>query len=657
MRPSSISWLSGLKLAVQRALSRGGWVQLLVPVSFLVVMWLLFTAVLALLLVMGQTDIDTLTSMRSDLLDKNLFGIAFYHLFTTGGVDVISRGPGWINTVVGLALVALFTSIFTNFFASVSQDYKDGRSDYRLKDHIAFFGFDRTVPDLLRQMLDGRYASCYFLVLTSGNVQDAYSRLAAVLDRKQRKRVIVLNGDIASPEGIKRMHVETAQEIHIFGDAGGDTELMQCVQVIAASLPEVEAPKRIPCYVMFAERSAFAVFQFADIGRKIGGKLAFFPFNRYELWAHKVLINRSLRPSADGWLPLEGTSGIGPDSKDHVHLVVAGMSPMGVAMGLEAALLGHYPNFRKHSDARTRITFIDSNVSDGMQALQARLEGMFQLCRWRYADGEVQSASWTMPHGTKHLGGDFMDIEWEFVKGSTDSPEVRSYLKEAAADKHTRLTVAICLPDSSASVAAAMALPREVCDAAEQILVYQPERSSVVEALASGITVSVSPYRKMRPFGMGAESFDLSLVDVLLRAAGSLEKDPGKTSAEILASKSDSANMWSNIYNASNIWTKLRSAGSEDGSVPEGMREALAWTEHNRWNTEQLLMQFRALTASEQKWVLESGAADSGRKGELKREKMAHLDICSWDRMAEIDPGVVKYDFNMVDSINHIRCC
>ena len=657
MRPSSISRFSGLKLAIQRALSRGGWVQLLVPVSFLVVMWLLFTAVLALLLTVGLADMDTLTGLRSNLQDKNLFGIEFYHLFTTGGVDVLPSGPGWINTVVGLALVALLTSIFTNFFVSVSQDYKDGRSDYKLKDHIAFFGFDRTVPDLLKQMLDGRYASCYFLILTSGNVQDAYSRLAAVLDREQRRRVIVLNGEIASPEGIKRMHVDTAQEIHIFGDAGGDTELMQCVKVIAASLPEVEASKRIPCYVMFAGRSAFAVFQFADVGRKIGGKLAFFPFNRYELWAHKVFINRSLKPSDDGWLPLEGTVGIGPDSKDHVHLVVAGMSPMGVAMGLEAALLGHYPNFRKHSDARTRITFIDSNVSEGMQALQARLEGMFQLCRWRYADGEVQSASWTMPHGAKHLGGDFMDIEWEFVKGSTDSPEVRSYLKEAAADKHTRLTVAICLPDSSASVAAAMALSREVCDAAVQILVYQPERGSVVEALASGTTVSVSPYRKLRPFGMGAESFDLSLVDILLKAAGSLEKDPGKTSVEILASKSDSANMWSNIYNASSIWTKLRSAGSEDGSVPEGMREALAWTEHNRWNTEQLLMQFRALTASEQKWVLESAAADPGRKGELKREKMAHLDICSWDRMTEIDPGVVEYDFNMVDSINHIKCC
>ena len=657
MRPSSISRMSGLKLAIQRALSRGGWVQLLVPVSFLVLMWLLFTAVLALLLAMGQTDLGTLTSMRSDLQDKNLFGIAFYHLFTTGGVDVIPRGPGWINTVVGLALVALLTSIFTNFFASVSQDYKDGISYYKLNDHIAFFGFDHTVPDLLKQMLDGRYASCYFLILTSGSVQDAYSRLAAVLDSKQRRRVIVLNGDIASPEGIKRMMVDKAQEIHIFGDAGGDTELMKCVQEIAGMLPEAEPSKRIPCYVMFEERSAFAVFQFADVGRKIGGKLAFFPFNRYEMWAHKVLINRSLNPSADGWLPLEGTGGIGPDSRDHVHLVVAGMSPMGVAMGLEAALLGHYPNFRRHSDARTRITFVDSDVEQGMQALQARLESMFRLCRWRYSDGEVQSAPWMLPHGTKHLGGDFMDIEWEFIKGSTDSPEVRSYLKDVASDEHTRLTVAVCLQDPDATVAAAMALPREVCDSAVQILVYQPERGSVVEALASGTTVSVSPYRKLRPFGMGAESFDLSLVDVLLKAAGSLEKDPGKTSLEILASKSDSANMWSNIYNASNIWTKLRSAASQDGNIPENMRDALAWTEHNRWNTEQLLMQFRALTDAEQKWVLESGSVDPERKGMLKREKMAHLDICSWERMEEIDPGVVVYDYNMVDSINHIECC
>ena len=659
MRPSRIYIVSRLRLTIQRMLARGGWVQLLVPVLFLVLMWLLFVLALVILMGAGLADWDALTTLRTSLKDKNVFGVAFYHLFTAGGVDVIASGAGWIPTVIGLALVALFTSIFTNFFVSAAQDYKDGSSDYKMSDHVAFFGFDGTVPDLLKQMLSGRYSSCSFLVMTSGDVQEAYARLASVLDTRQRKRVVVIKGDIASDEGIKRMQVSRAQVIHVFGDNGGDTELMKCVTVIADSLPEVAPEQRIPCYVMFSERSAFAVFQFADVGRQIGGKLAFFPFNRHEMWAHKVLINRSLTPDSRGWLPLEGTSGIGPDCPDHVHLVVAGMSPIGIAMGYEAALLGHYPNMRKYYDARTRITFIDSNVTEGMQSLQARLEGMFQLCRWRYssAGSKVQDTPWNLPRGTDHLGGDFMDLEWEFIEGSTDAPEVRDYLRELAADSHTRLTVAVCLPESGASVNAAMNLPREVCSAAVQILVNQPERSSVVDALASGTTVSVSPYRKLRAFGMGAESFDLALADGLVNAAAMLDKDPGKTAVEVIASKSDSAKMWSNIYNASNIWTKLRSANSRDGKIPDNMREALAWTEHNRWNAEQLLMQFRALTRDEQAWVLESGSTDNGRKGALKRANMAHLDICSWERMEEVDPEVVAYDFNMVDSINRMKCC
>ena len=656
MKRSRISFFSGFRLAVQRTLSRGGMAQFLVPLSLLVIMWLLFTGALALLLRAGLADWGTFTTLRSSLNDKGIFGIAFYHLFTTGGVDVLPKGPGWINTVIGIALVGLFTSIFTNYFASISQDYRSGLSDYKLKNHVAFFGFDRTVPDLLKQMLDGRYASCYFLILTSSSVEDAYARLDAVLDRRQRRRVIVLRGEIDSPEGLHRMQAARAQEILIFGDEAGDSEVMKCLQGVADGIPEREPSDRIQCYVMFSQRSAFAVFQFADIGRKIGGRLAFFPFNRHEMWAHKLFINRSLHPSEDGYLPLEGTTGIGPDSQDHVHLVVAGMTPMGVAVGLEAAMLGHYPNVRKHPGARTRITFIDSNVQEGMQSLQARLEAMFRLSRWRFTDAvsPVKDAAWNTPKGTRHLGGDFIDLEWEFIDGTLDAPAVRSYLEELAADARTRLTVAICLPEADACVDAAMRLPRTVCEAAVQIPVYQPEGSSVVDALSSGTTVTVSPYRKLRAFGMDNESFDLGLASSLMKAAASLEKDPGKTEVEIIASKSDAAKLWSNIYNASNIWTKLRSASSEDGKIPDDMREVLAWTEHNRWNAEQLLMQFRPLTKEEQDWVLEKGSVDSGRKGSLKRERMAHFDICSWKRLEAVEPEVLAYDFNMVDSINRI---
>ena len=81
------------------------------------------------------------------------------------------------------------------------------------------------------------------------------------------------------------------------------------------------------------------------------------------------------------------------------------------------------------------------------------------------------------------------------------------------------------------------------------------------------------------------------------------------------------------------------------------MMDILAMTEHNRWNAEQLLLRFRPLTSGEQKAVLDAGEGFLAAKGRLKREQMAHLDICSWERLAEVDPEVVQYDYNFVEQI------
>ena len=350
---------------------------------------------------------------------------------------------------------------------------------------------------------------------------------------------------------------------------------------------------------------------------------------RQESWAHKLFINPSLHPSAAGFLPLEGCTGIGPGCPDHVHLVVVGATDMGVALGLEAAMLGHYPNFRAFPDARTRITFAGPDSGTAIERLRARCPGLFQLVRWRSGLRE-----WMLPQDTEHLGGDFLDFELEFLYEDLDNPKVGEYLEQSAGDSHTRLTVAVCLESAEASAAVAEKLPRSVLGAATQILVYQPERT-VAPALEGGV---------IRTFGTGDSDFDSTAGAVLLKAAGSMEKDPGKGPVDALA----------NFYSAANIWTKLRSAATDDGKIPAAMRDVFAWTEHNRWNTEQLLSGLRPLTRQEQEWALEGGSVNPDRKNTLKHERSAHLDICSWERLQEIDPETVAYDYNMVDSINRI---
>ena len=58
----------------------------------------------------------------------------------------------------------------------------------------------------------------------------------------------------------------------------------------------------------------------------------------------------------------------------------------------------------------------------------------------------------------------------------------------------------------------------------------------------------------------------------------------------------------------------------------------LSDVEHNRWNIEQLLMNFRPLTQDEQNDVF----AKKKDKEELKGE-MAHLNICSNKRLLELN--------------------
>lgn len=646
MKAHGIGFFSFLKLNIRRALSRGGAAQFLIPLAFALVIWFLLAGLLGIMVHAGSLSTDSLRNLKDSLPESGVLGLAFFHLFTSGGQDLMSSGPGWLFTITGLVLIALLTSVLTNYFDKVSSDYSEGLSSYDVKGHTAVFGFNRDVPGLVRRMTESGAAGGYVLIMTRGDVRGAYALLAEELGRKLMRRVIVLKGDILSASSLDRMRVDQAAEFFVTGDGAGDAATVSCVRSIAGRIPAGKAP--VKCYAVLDSSAAFSAFQFADIGAGIRSSLDFFPLNRHAMWAYKVLVNRALNPSPEGFLPLEGTSGIGPESEDHVHLVIAGMTPAALALAREAAMLAHYPNFVTHPGCRTRISFVDEGARSKMHTLQSSAEALFGLSRRRLVpDGTAPDDTvWTLPSGAGHLGGDFLDAEWEFIEGTPGSPAVRTYLEKLAADPRTRLTVALCSEENA--LTEALILPGAVLRNAIQVLVYQPYGSSLVEELAAGSTASSAPYGKLRAFGMSSACIDMQLIDELTAAARLLDKD---TESGAPASKSDAAKLWSNINNAGHIWTKLRSCAPDGGPIPEDRRDVLARTEHNRWNTEQLLMHFRPLTQAEQALVLEGGTPDPARKAALKREHMAHLDICSWERLKELDPEVLQYDYDMVDSI------
>lgn len=612
-------------------------------------------------------------------------------MFTNGGENKLGNLPfGWLVTVIGVVMVAILTSLFTNSFDKIGRRYLDGETHYSVKNHVAVFGYHEMLPGLLKQLFSTEEEQRLFFIQTT-QVEKARCELSRVLTKRQMRHVILQNGEIVSGIDLPYMHVGKACEIIILGeemnigdDSAHDTAVLQCLTNIVDSLPTPDDKQdKVLCQVMFEHHSTFAVFQHTDLNNSIMDKLAFLPFNYYEMWARKVFVNDSLTPvtsEAQPYLPLEGMTGIDKDSEDHIHLIVIGMSRMGIAMGIQAAHLAHYPNFIRNPKCKTRITFIDRDARTEMYHLQGRMEAMFQTAGWRYVEPDLEDygystssidkAPWHNPmtdddsmspykSQNDYLGKDILDVEWEFIQADEKNPVVQEYIREMAEDEHTRLTIAVCVPDSDQAIAIGVNLPPAVYESAVQVLIYQQKGDAIVRKLSGSAIAGHSSYAKGHPFGMSSDGYDLGLVHKLVFIAANANKegeqslqhmltvDAAKQLQKASESKSATANMWSNIYHASHMWTKLRSVGSKDGSLSEEDVAILGQTEHIRWNAEQLLTQYRPLTETEQVSIQEGKTS----KTELKRERLAHLNIASLKRLETIDPEVIPYDFDMVRAI------
>jgi hypothetical protein len=493
------------------------------------------------------------------------------------------------------------------------------------------------------------------VLLTQKNVGDVRADLNSHLTDELLSKVVIYNGLRDSDKEIENLHLEYATEIYVLGESGSqsqpetyhDAMNMKCVNLIAEQLQasrnkglnkvtESGRSGRKVCKVMFEYQTTSSIFQFSDISETVKNNLIFIPFNRYESWARKVIVDGTFEKFE--YMPLEG-AGLKEDSSEFAHLVIVGMSKMGVAMALEALHQAHYPNSDK---ARTRITFIDTNAEKEMEFFMGRYDNMFELIRSRYIDaaGETYDKTWVDPFsadGCKwaHLNEkpeSFLDVEIEFIKGELESEGVRNCLTAMAADKLARLTIAICLPQTHQAIAASLYMPLEVykSERLQQIWVYQCESGDIIENLVNNHN-SIR-YEKVRPFGMlyGEYMNDRSLylkamlVNVAYNVATLKESvwpedisdrmDKGYVQARESWKGLSVDKMWSNKYCADSIYIKIRNIMEDKPDYASSERvmellktdkantvkiitealaahdESLSVTEHNRWNIQQLLL-------------------------------------------------------------------
>lgn len=632
----------------------------------------------------------------------SLLWVVLYNFMDPG--YQVQASPGYGRIVA--FLLALLGSIFMNgllvsaivgWYDRFVDKWKSGMARYdetlKQKKIITIIGAHETVPSIIRQLFNSHPEVDYILLQTNRNVEEIRSQLTSYLTDNEEKKVIIYAGNRTSRDDLRDLHlnVQNTLEVLILGDSmegnqyekNHDALNMNCLNIIAelirggldsSSDGSKNAPQKILCRVMFEYQTSFSIFQYSDISNKINDIIDFKPLNFYEMWSQRVLVNTRLTfddPEYAGYLPLEGKNPISKDSDDTVHFVIVGMSRMGVALGIEAARLAHYPNFVRNSGLKSRITFIDKNCHAEMKYFKGRFKELFALSPWRELKenediGRLNEENWNTDNQSieiKHLGTDVVDIEWEFINRGIEDEDIHRYLQQLAKDKHKRLTVATCLPNDNDSVAAALYLPEEVYENAIQVLVYQYHNSSVIDSISINNRMN-QYYKQLKAFGMMNEAYDDRLTHTQELAAQVLGTEYYKMYKQVVIQrgikeiqvnpnrgKSKIAKHWSNVYNANSIWTKLRSICSDGLSIDsENDIHYLAITEHNRWVVEQLLMRYRFLSPQEQEIAMHS----LKYKEELKGCKMAHLDICSYERLCEVDPDIFCLDEGFIRIIPQI---
>ena len=570
-----------------------------------------------------------------------------------------------------------------------------------------------------------RFSRPYILVQTSRDVEEFRRELFSTLNDEEQKRVIIYYGSRTSKKDIEKLHIERAKEIYVLGEetrtddleSYHDTMNMECLDMITDYYKNTGKGKKITklnltieelnkqikktdeanqkkelkktlealdsqwkerpqlrCRVMFEYQTTFSVFQFYDVDKEVCKYIDFKPFNYYESWAQKVFVNKEISPemlqeaAARGdYLPLEGAEGIKINDEKYVHLFVVGMSRMGVAMGIEAAHLAHYPNY-ENKNVRTKITFIDKNAAEEKNFFMGRFKELFELSHWRYGEVDNNSLAWKKSHTPSdldYLGGDFLDIEWEFINGGIEHVAIQDYIL-ASANPSAIVTVAVCLPESNRSHAAALYLNKKIYESKSviQVLVYNRYGDSIMKSLHSN--EAKHPYlNKLKSFGTPEACVDVGFLEQSENVGAAIGDkyseikrryiDPAQKEAGLsdgkggYKGKSSTAKSWSNIYNGNMVWTKLRSIDYKGGALSQAEIDMLSDVEHNRWNIEQLLLNFRPLTKKEQQEVMDAALGITekiDRKEELKG-RMAHLNICSNKRLAElrhIDVAARAYD-------------
>lgn len=579
-----------------------------------------------------------------------------------GSVANVPAELRWFSLIVAIMGLLLFTglliSVVSNMLERHVERYREGNISYPLEKHVVIIGFDEMVPMLVLQICtDPQYEDCYILIQSVQPSSEVRNRIHTVLDTELEKRVLVLHAQRNSTEELEKLYTTSAREIFLIGESNEydhDSLNIDSLQKIVAINRKKPNCPRITVSVLFEYQTTYAAFQVSDLAEEWRKQIDFHPFNFYEEWAKKLLVKRHYgEENAKVEYPALDREPITWESDRYVHFVIIGMSRMGVALGVEAAHLLHFPNFCRDKRLKSRITFIDADADKEMNFFRGRYRHYFDLSLSYYRDMEqIEKVHTILPNQVYGKEVNFLDIEFEFIKGRAETPEIQQLLVQWAKDPQQELSIAICLNFPPQSMAMGLYLPDVIYDQNIPVFIRQETSSALLDMLNNRIKKeSLNRYSHVYPFGMLTNCFDLDrhsarraqLVNYIYDFKNKYKSSPAAcpSESELLDgwNKLQVALQWSNLYCADSVDLKLRSLGFGTTSplrLTTEQIELMAEVEHNRWNMEKLLLGYRKPTPEE-----EEKCKDNAVRKEYKTKRFVHTDIRPYYQLEE---GTKEYD-------------
>ncbi len=368
-------------------------------------------------------------------------------------------------------------------------------------------------------------------------------------------------------------------------------------------------------------------------------------------------------------IPLDN-KGIKRTDKAHVHAVLVGTDDICLALLRHIALLAHYPNFDDETGAnRTKITIISPAAStlqdmailqDAVRAETGNLLDIACVTHRLHQDG-----GWNTWEDIKPKS--FVDVEFELV--GLNNTAVSDYFRDIADSDSTAIV----------SVFAQQGLlgKEDMQYAKSHYLQHYEIETDRLRRTVTGMTIDTRRARLVNAiYRIGthlkqvcsSDIYDVCAYDMSLSTF--VKHTPGSKVNELWSEimKNYENNplyatelKLSNVYSADTFEGKIRSIGGNKSDL-KGLKnllssniEALARSEHARWNVEKLIMKFRPYSPDERYLdEFKFGAEVQKSRSDMKKQHKVHIDLCSCNELIRINPENFKYDCFLVLAINDI---